>query len=86
MGFTWQPFKLKKMVAGFNWIRIVRLVAGGAVIYQAVLMHNTILGVLGAILLLQGIFNVGCLGASCAPPVKRSTSSTTDEIQFEEVK
>lgn len=74
------------MITGFNWIRLIRLVAGGAIIYQAVIMNNTVLGVIGGILLLQAIFNVGCFGASCTQPVNRSASSTIDEIKYEEIK
>jgi hypothetical protein len=73
------------MLTGFNWIRLIRLVAGVAVVYQAFITYNAILGVIGAVLLLQGIFNVGCSGASCMPSYKPSTSTASDEIQYEEI-
>ncbi|HEX4877217.1 MAG TPA: hypothetical protein VFV31_11145 [Chitinophagaceae bacterium] len=74
------------MIRGFNWIRLVRLLAGGIALYQGIVSYNTILGVIGVLLLIQGIFNLGCPGLSCSAPYKQTTLSNTDEIKFEEVK
>lgn len=73
------------MITGFNWIRLIRLVAGGIALYQGIVSYNTILGAVGVLLLIQGIFNMGCGGASCMPSYKQAASGTANEVQFEEI-
>ena len=41
------------MLAGWNWIRIVRLVFGGAGLVQGISTHNNVLTVIGALLLIR---------------------------------
>jgi hypothetical protein len=74
------------MISGFNWLRWVRLLAGGIALYQGIVSYNTILGAIGVLLLIQGIFNMGCPLLSCGPSYKQANLSNTDEIKFEEVK
>lgn len=74
------------MFTGFNWIRFVRLLAGGVALYQGIVSYNTILGAIGVLLLIQGIFNMGCPGLTCGPSYKQTTLSNAEEIKFEEVK
>ena len=70
-----------------NWVRILRLAAGAAAVYQAIAAHNTVLGIIGAILLVQGIFNIGCCGTACSTTMLHSkTAPVRGEIKFEEVK
>lgn len=74
------------MFTGFNWIRLVRLLAGGVALYQGIVSYSTILGGIGVLLLIQGIFNMGCPGLSCSSPYQQTTLSKREEIKFEEVK
>ena len=74
------------MFTGYNWLRLVRLLAGGIALYQGIISYNTILGALGVLLLIQGIFNIGCPGVTCNPTYKQTTLSKAEEIKFEEVK
>ena len=76
------------MLAGWNWIRIVRLVFGGAGLVQGISTHNNVLTVIGALLLIQGIFNVGCCGTSCAQGTlnNQSAQKPMEDVQFEEVR
>ena len=67
-------------------MRWVRLLAGGVALYQGVVSYNTILGVIGVLLLIQGIFNLGCAGFACNPRYKQTTLSNAEEIKFAEVK
>ncbi len=74
------------MFTGFNWIRLVRLLAGSIALYQGIASYNTILGTIGMLLLIQGIFNLGCPGLTCSQPYTQTNMSNTEEIKFEEVK
>ena len=65
---------------------MIRLIAGMAVIYQSFLVSNVILGILGSMLLLQGVFNLGCTGVSCMTANSKSMEASANEIQFEEIK
>lgn len=69
------------MFIGFNWIRWIRLVAGGVALYEGIVSYNTILGAIGVLLLIQGIFNMGCPGFTCNPRYKQTTLSNADEIK-----
>ncbi|MBN8824204.1 MULTISPECIES: hypothetical protein [unclassified Spirosoma] len=75
-----------------NWdvMRLVRLVAGILIIGSALVDRQPLLGLMGGILLLQSLLNVGCSAAGCGMP--RQTHSTDvkadktlDEIPYEEV-
>jgi len=76
------------MLAGWNWIRIVRLVFGGAGLVQGISTHNNVLIAIGVLLLIQGIFNMGCCGTSCAPAPRNNQSAQKpmEDVQFEEVR
>jgi len=74
------------MIKGFNWVRLIRSLAGTIALYQGVVSYNTILGAVGVLLLIQGIFNMGCSGLTCSEPFKKTNLSNTEEIKFEEVK
>lgn len=67
-------------------MRLVRLLAGGVALYQGIVSYNTILGFIGVLLLIQGIFNMGCPGFTCGPSYKQTNLSNAEEIKFEEVK
>ena len=74
--------------ANWNWVRILRLVIGVGGLAQGVMEGNAVLSVIGATLIFQGAFNVGCCGTSCAAPApaKRPANHGPEEIQFEEIK
>lgn len=60
-----------QLLRGWNWIRIFRLVVGGAAVIQGILYVNHPLWMMGAVLLIQAVFNVGCCGVGgCAVPSK----------------
>lgn len=76
------------MSASWSWIRIIRLVVGGIALAQGIVTHNNILSAIGALLLFQGVLNVGCCGSTCAIPQRKTTSpkKSIEEVEFEEVK
>lgn len=72
-------------------MRLVRLIAGSLIIWSALTDHQPLLGLMGGILLVQAMLNVGCGAAGCG--ISRQTRQTTnkkaevnhDEIPYEEV-
>lgn len=77
---------MTNLLNGWNFMRIIRLIFGAGALVQGIPAQNNILIAIGALLLLQGIFNMGCCGpAGCAtrPAVKKGDA--TKEVEFEEV-
>ncbi len=73
-----------------NWnpARIFRVALGIAAIIYAIFSKDSMMGWIGALLLVTGISNTGCCGASgCTTPIiKNKAAKASDEIDFEEVK
>lgn len=71
-------------------MRIVRLVAGGIVLWNAIADHQPILGLMGGFLLLQAVLNTGCGAGGCgvASPKQQAQDAgqeSTKDIEYEEV-
>jgi hypothetical protein len=67
-----------KQIILYNWtfIRALRLLLGLAVIVQAVVLKDTLLGVAGLLFSSLAVFNRGCCGqAGCAIPTKGPSKS-----------
>ncbi len=76
------------LLKGWNWIRIFRLVVGTAALVQGILYHNNVLGMMGGLLLVQAVFNMGCCGVGgCAVPSKSQAKNQEPikSIDYEEV-
>jgi len=73
-----------------NWnpARIFRVAMGIAAVVYAIVSKDSMMGWIGALLLVTGISNTGCCGASgCIAPInKKNAINTSDEIDFEEIK
>lgn len=73
-----------------NWnpARIFRVALGIAAIIYAIVSKDSMMGWIGALLLVTGISNTGCCGASgCAAPIdKKNAINSSAEIDFEEIK
>jgi len=72
-----------------NWglIRIVRLVAGSLVLWNALADHQPLVGLIGGFLVVQAILNTGCGAGGCGitRAEKQSTEPATD-VEYEEVR
>lgn len=73
-----------------NWnpARIFRVAMGIAAVVYAIVSKDSMMGWIGSLLLLMGLSNTGCCGASgCNTPfIKNKAAKASDEIDFEEVK
>jgi len=73
------------LFTGWNFMRWLRVAFGIFFIIQAVQMHNSLIGVIGAFFLFTSVTNTGCCGAAgCATPLKK-TRKESEEITFEEI-
>ncbi len=82
--------ELKEMVlTNWNAMRIFRGVLSLIIVVQAVIYHDTTLGIFGGVFAVMTLFNTGCCGGgACAPsgPSRNATTKGSDNIEFEEVK
>ena len=73
-----------------NWnpARIFRVAMGIAAVVYAIVSKDSMMGWIGSLLLLMGLSNTGCCGASgCTTPIiKNKAAKASHEIDFEEVK
>ena len=71
--------------ANWNFMRLLRLGLGIAIIVQAIIVKDWTMGILGALFTSMPLFNVGCCATGgCATPAKRDIDNTKD-ITYEEV-
>lgn len=74
-------------LSNWNFVRVLRLALGMLMGVQAIVMRDSLSGVLGAFLLFQAITNTGCCGVSgCATPGSDVHQGRADDISFEEIK
>lgn len=70
-----------------NWTlpRVLRVIIGIVIIGEAISRADITTGILGAIFMGMGVFNIGCCGSgACYAPIKSSKKDSKD-ISFEEV-
>ena len=68
-------------------MRLLRLVLGSFIAYQAITLHDTMAGLIASLLLFQALSNTGCCGTqSCAAPMRKTSNPMNEEIEFEEIK
>lgn len=74
------------LLKGWNWIRVFRLVVGTAALVQGILYHNNVLWMMGGLLLVQAVFNMGCCGVGgCAVTPSAKKQDVTKTVDYEEV-
>ncbi len=84
-----KPGFINNRLSGWNAMRMLRVSLGLFCIGDALVQKSMLTGVIGSILLYQGVFNAGCCGvSSCSPqqPLSASEGEKEQEITFEEIK
>lgn len=77
-----------KQIILTNWtfLRVLRLLLGLAIIVQALIVSDLLLGTAGLLFSSMAVFNASCCGtAGCATTTKRSSSKSVNETTYEEV-
>jgi hypothetical protein len=59
-----------------NWgvLRIVRLSAGLLILWSSFVDYQPLMGIIGGLLLIQAMMNMGCAGGQCGIPATRKKS------------
>jgi len=71
--------------SNWNFIRVLRLAMGIAILVQAVMANDVLFGMIGILFTAMPVFNLGCCAAgNCAAPVQKKDPNTK-EIIYEEV-
>lgn len=73
------------LTQNWNVMRIIRLVIGGYALIEAYRGQDTLMGLLGLVLVGMAILNAGCGAQGCAVPMSKSNPKETAEIEYEEV-
>ncbi len=70
----------------WNFMRFLRLGLGIAIIVQAAMAGNWIMGIAGLLFTALPVFNIGCCSTTgCDTPAGKATGTTKKDIQYEEV-
>ena len=77
----------KTIFTGWNFMRWLRLALGLIIAYQAIELHNGVMGLLAGLFMFQALTNTGCCGtAVCNTRPARHKPGNIDNLEFEEVK
>lgn len=71
---------------GWNFMRVLRLVLSVFIIVEAIKNYDVLFGVIGAVLLLQAVFNVGCCSNGACYTTNVDEENGNKEVVFEEIK
>ena len=77
----------RRLFAGWNLMRIIRLGLGLWVLVMSIQSRDTTMGLFSAFFVVTAIFGVGCCGASgCYVAPGKTALKGTDDIDYEEIK
>jgi hypothetical protein len=76
---------MERIIKGWNFVRLIRLVLGLWITVQSLLMGEWIMGCAGLFLTGTALFNLGCCGAYGCQPLVKSGSGPAKEIIYEEM-
>jgi hypothetical protein len=78
--------KMKQTIfSNWNFIRLLRLGAGIAILIQAVIARDILFALMGLVFTAMPVFNIGCCGTQgCSVPSEESHDKAK-EITYEEV-
>ena len=76
------------LLRSWNLMRVLRLLIGVWAIIEGLQTKEMILGLMGGVLLVMAVVNIGCCGVSgCRTPMttKKNTSQKTKQVSYEEI-
>jgi hypothetical protein len=76
---------LANLTSNWGFMRIIRLVVGGYALYQAILSYDILMGILGLVILVMALLNMGCGAQGCGIPAQSPTSKKTNDVEYEEI-
>jgi len=78
---------MRNLLQGWHFARLLRLVLGSIIIWNAVTAGDWPIAIIGTLLVLTAVGNVGCCGISRAQGNLKESVKTglTEDIEYEEV-
>lgn len=76
----------ERILTGWTFTRALYVVLGAFLIGQSIMDKQWFGVFFGGYFASMGIFSFGCAAGNCAVPVQKKTNTTTQDIEFEEVK
>jgi hypothetical protein len=77
---------LKSIMINWNFMRLLRLGLGIAIIVQAAYAGDRAMGIIGVLFTALPVFNIGCCGAcACVAQPAKENAKTNKEITYEEL-
>lgn len=77
---------IKTIISNWNFMRMLRLLAGIGITVQAMMLRDVLFALAGLLFTGMALFNIGCCGVDgCNAPEKNGTRSSAKEISYEEV-
>jgi hypothetical protein len=76
---------ISNLTKNWNFMRIIRLVIGGYALIEAIKGQDTLMGLLGFVLVGMSLLNVGCGAQGCGIPMQKSNQNEPEELSYEEV-
>lgn len=77
---------LQRLLNGWNFIRVLYLIAGIMMVVQSVADRQWLLALIGLYFAVMGLFAIGCAGGSCYAPPASKNNHDLSKTEFEEVK
>ncbi len=76
---------MERILKGWNFIRVVRLVFGGMICWQAFAMNEWLLFSAGLFFAGTAVFNIGCCGMYACPTFTKPVKNPDQKITYEEL-
>lgn len=70
----------------WNFMRVLRLIIGIALLMQGIMRHDGLMAILGAVFSLMPILNIGCCGTNGCAISPKKTDNKTEETDYEEIR
>jgi hypothetical protein len=75
----------KTIFSNWNFMRVLRLGIGIAILIQAILAKDVVFGIAGLLFSAMAVLNIVCCGTGGCRVLTKRTSVTTKDITYEEV-
>lgn len=69
----------------WGFMRITRMFIGIYAFVEAYRSNDTLIAVMGAVLVGMAVFNMGCGAQGCGIPAPKKMTDGTEDVEFEEV-
>ncbi|HVX52582.1 MAG TPA: hypothetical protein VHB48_20650 [Chitinophagaceae bacterium] len=79
---------MKRILQGWHFVRLLRLVLGIMIVWQAAETHDWAIAAIGMLLAGMAVINVGCcsVNTGCRQPRQINQKALDGDVVFEEVK